>query len=835
MNVKINYSIAEIASVCKGKWLQGQPGHSLLSYLSLDSRKILFPADTVFFAINNRHRHASFFIESLYEKGCRNFVTDDEGISVKHLREANILLVKDTLSALQSLAAHHRRHFSKKALPVTGITGSNGKTIVKEWLSHLLEETYDIARSPKSYNSQIGVPLSVLNIAETTTLAIFEAGISLPGEMKTLQKIIQPTTGIFTNIGHAHDEGFKSTQQKIREKLVLFKQADHLIFCADDKNLAAEIKLFKQYHKDLQLFSWGRYHRDTLQVKEVTDEAGGCRIRAVHKKRSYTIHLPFKDEAAVQNAVHCLCFLLLAGRQGRTWLRRFESLPPVAMRLEIKEGINNCHIINDSYSNDLHSLDMALHMLSQQKQHPSRSVILSDILQSGRDPRQLYAEVAMLLKQNGTDYFYGIGTAISAHSRQFSGLPHTAFYESTGEFIDKMLLSAFRDQSILIKGARRFEFEKISQALEKQMHQTVLSINLNNLIYNLKKYREKIKPSTRVMAMVKAFGYGSGSHEIASVLEFNKADYLAVAYTDEGTELRKAGITLPIMVMNTDQDSFDALVHYQLEPEIFSFGLLDDFTRYIKNNRTEPYPVHLKMDTGMHRLGFMPHETSRLCKQIASNQHLSVKSVFSHLAASDDPAEDAFTEEQFHTFRKMCSKIEKALGYSFLKHIDNTSGTSRHPAFQMDMVRLGIGLYGIDSSPAMQSQLKNVSTLTTTISQLKKIKAGETVGYNRKGKVMKDSLIATVRIGYADGYTRRFGNGTGSMLVKNRLAPVIGNVCMDMTMLDVTGIKDVKEGDEVVVFGEALPPALLAQWAQTIPYEIMTGISHRVKRIYFEE
>ncbi|MEO5908620.1 MAG: bifunctional UDP-N-acetylmuramoyl-tripeptide:D-alanyl-D-alanine ligase/alanine racemase [Ginsengibacter sp.] len=835
MNVNIPYSITQIAQICNGKWLNKNLSTTHVAYLSLDSRKISFAETTVFFAIKNTHQDANLFLESLYQKGVRNFVTDDKNISVEALSLANIILVNNTVSAIQKLAVHHRNEFLKTDLTVIGITGSNGKTIVKEWLNQLLENDFSIVRSPKSFNSQIGVPLSVLNIKPSNNLSIFEAGISQPGEMKNLAKIIQPTIGVFTNIGNSHDEGFKNKKQKINEKLFLFKNVEQLIFCSDDENLAKEINLFSQGNKRLKLFSWGKNKNDILQIKQIIKKDSSSSIEAVYKRKKLFITIPFSDEASVQNALQCLAVLCVLNKTGDEILSRFPMLYPIAMRLELKEGINRCHIINDSYSNDLYSLGIALDFLMQQKQSPVHTVILSDILQSGIEPKKLYTEVSSLLRQKNIDTLIGIGSGIFSQKNEFSFIKNISFFKSTDEFLKKIFLSNFQDEAILIKGGRRFEFERISHVLEQKVHQTVLSINLTSVVYNLKKYKEKLKPETKIMVMVKAFSYGSGSYEIASVLEFNKVDYLAVAYADEGVELRRAGITLPIMVMNMDNSAFDSIVNHNLEPEIFSFKLLNDFTAYLQKSDTENYPVHLKIDTGMHRLGFMENEISSLCKKISANHFIKVKTVFSHLAASEDRNQDNFTLLQFNTFNKCCLKIEKTLNYAFDKHIANTSGISRHPELQLNMVRLGIGLYGCDGNDEMQKKLKNVSTLTTTISQIKKIKAGETVGYGRMGKVKKDSVIAVVRIGYADGYSRSLGNGNGKMLVKNKLAPVIGNVCMDMTMLDVTGSAGLKEGDEVTVFGESLSLLLLAGWAHTIPYEIMTGVSQRVKRIYFEE
>jgi len=835
LNVAIRYTIDEIAKICKGKWKRRNGSFSRLAYLSLDTRKISYPSETVFFSIKNKLRDANLFFESVYQKGVRNFVTDDENLDTTQFPEANVILVKNTITALQRLAIYHRNQFSKKQLKVIGITGSNGKTIVKEWLNQLLEKDFSIVRSPKSFNSQIGVPLSVLNISSANDLGIFEAGISQPGEMKNLEKIIQPHIGIFTNIGNAHDEGFKNKQQKINEKLLLFQNADYLIFSSDDQMLLQQIELFQQQNQELKLFCWGSRSNDTLQIRKIKKESFSSVIEAIYKRKKLEISIPFTDDASIQNAIHCWCITLLLGLNNESVQKKFLSLYPIEMRLELKAGINRCDIINDSYSNDFYSLGIALDFLNQQKQHKTRTIIFSDIVQSGVDPAKLYNEVASLLQQKNIDKFFGIGPEISAQQQAFSEVKNKWFFKSTEEFLKNIFLSSFHDETILIKGARRFEFERISHILEQKVHQTVLSINLNSIVHNLRQYKGKLDPSTKLMVMVKAFGYGSGTYEIASVLEYNRVDYLAVAYVDEGIELRNAGICLPTMVMNTDSTTFDSVIKYNLEPEIFSFGLLKEFTEFLKKSEIENYPVHLKIDTGMHRLGFMENEIDNLSRELAGNNFIKIKTVFSHFAASEDPAEDEFTLLQFTVFKSCCEKLKKTVNYDFDKHIDNTAGITRHPEFQLDMVRLGIGLYGIDSNKRMQKNLKNVSTLTTIISQIKKVKAGETVGYGRKARVTKDSIIAIVGIGYADGYSRRLGNGIGKMMIRNKMVPTMGNICMDMTMIDVSGIKDVREGDEVIVFGESLSLQTLAQWAGTIPYEIMTGISQRVKRIYFEE
>lgn len=833
MTAAIHNTIEEIANICEAEWLNKNEAAPPFSYISLDSRKVSFPEATIFFSINNGQHIANTFFKNLYDRGVRNFVTDDKNFSIQQYDSANILFVKNTVAALQKLAAFHRKKFRHPDFRLIAITGSNGKTIVKEWLNQLLQHDFSIVRSPKSYNSQIGVPLSVLHIEAGNNLGIFEAGISKPGEMEKLEKILSPDIGIFTNIGNAHDEGFKNRQQKIQEKLLLFKNAKYLIYDVGDKSLSTQIEIFQKLHPHLKLFSWGNIDGVSLKLLGSNKIKNSTVINLQYDKKELSFEIPFTDEASFQNAIHCLCVLILLKVPLKPEI--FRKLYPIEMRLELKEGVHNCHIINDSYSNDLYSLGIALDFLNQQKQHPKKALILSDILQSGKRPEQLYKEVANLIEQKNINRFIGIGKDISSQKQFFNKIENAVFYSFAEDFLRDVNQMGFNDETILIKGARNFRFERISHVLEKKVHQTVLSINLSAIVHNLKKYREKLRPETKIMVMVKAFGYGSGSYEIASTLEYNKVDYLAVAYADEGVELRKAGISLPIMVMNIDSNAFDSILAWQLEPELFSFRILNEFLEYLKKQEIDNYPVHLKIDTGMHRLGFMGDEISSLCEIISQSSYIRIKSVFSHLAASEDPSEDSFTNSQYQTFQKACVELEKSLHYSFIKHIDNTAGISRHADLQMDMVRLGIGLYGIDSNPEMQKELRNVSTLTTRISQIKKLKPGETVGYGRMGKIDKPSIIATVPIGYADGYFRNLGNGKGKMLFHDHLVPVIGNVCMDMTMLDISMVKNINEIDEITIFGKELPIQTLAFWAETIPYEILTAISQRVKRVYYEE
>lgn len=824
-----SFSFSDISGILKVQPLQ-QISDPVIESLLTDSRKIVFPSQTAFFALSTRQVNANDFIFSLYEKGVRCFVTDNrfETHKIKNLPEANLLLVPDVLEALQITAAAHRHIFH---YPVLGITGSNGKTIVKEWLSQLLGSKYNIVKNPRSYNSQVGVPLSVWQMNESNTLGIFEAGISQPGEMQRLQKIIDPEIGLVTFIGEAHAEGFEDVNQKINEKLLLFTKTRVLVYGADDSLLNKLVQQFKtEINTGLKLFTWSKKNAADLFVKNIETQKDGSILHCIYLNTEFTFFIPFTDNASVHNAISCCCVLLCMNETRSSIPVNMSELRPLEMRLELKQGINNCSIINDSYSADINSLLIALDFLNQQQQREKRTLILSDLLQSGLPDEVLYKKIAALIAEKKISRFIGIGRQITANRQAFDNIEDKVFFSSTDEFLQQINLLRFRDETILLKGARVFRFEKISRMLEQKMHETVLEIDLTALRDNLKVYRQQLHKNVKIMAMVKAFSYGSGSFEIAGLLQHAGADYLAVAYADEGVELRKAGIRLPIMVMNTEMAGFDNLVQFKLEPELYSFKIMESFQLYLQQHAISEYPVHIKLDTGMHRLGFLHADLNQLNVFLLAATQFRIKSVFSHLVASDDAVHDAFTKTQAASFLEMAAGIEKTIGYSFLKHIANTSAIHRHPDLQLDMVRLGIGLYGVDEKQTLQ----NVTTLRTTISQIKHIKEGESVGYGRKGVVNKDSTIATVRIGYADGYPRMLGNGAGKMLVNGHLAPVIGNICMDMTMLDITGIPAV-EGEEVLVFGEELSVRQLAGWAQTIPYEILTNISQRVKRVYFED
>ena len=827
---KSEYTVSEITRILKGELIQESNENALISELVIDSRQLIVPDGSLFFAITSKRNDGHKYIEELYNKGVRNFVVEVEPSNLLLLYDANIIRVNNTLTALQTLAAAHRKQFN---IPVIGITGSNGKTIVKEWLYQLLNESKNVVRSPKSFNSQIGVPLSVWQIREDHELAIFEAGISEQDEMDHLQPIIQPTIGIFTNIGHAHDENFINRTQKAGEKLKLFTKVKTLVYCTDQKELQEGI-IKTGLLKNIETFTWSRKGIADLQITSVETTGHYTQLTGIYKNNEISIGIPFTDDASIENVIHCWATMLLMGYSQLLITRRMRTLQPLAMRLEMKAGMNNCTLINDSYSNDIDSLSIALDFLNQQKQHRKRTVILSDILQSGRSDSHLYKEVNELLETKQIDRLIGIGKGISRQTSLFK--MEKEFFNSTEEFLDSYSSSAFANESILLKGARIFGFERITESLQQKTHETVLEIDLNALVHNLNYYRSKLDPGVKVMAMVKAFSYGSGSYEIANVLQFHQVDYLTVAYADEGVELRKAGIRLPIMVMNPDEESFDTMLRFQLEPEIYSFRVLKMLEASLLrlSSNSQPVGIHIKIDTGMHRLGFDPAEVDELINQIKGRPHIVVKSVFSHLAASDNPKNDDFTRHQISLFRMISERISFEFDYPILRHIANTAAISRFPEARLDMVRLGIGLYGIAPMPEEQEKLEYVSTLRSIISQIKHIAPEDTVGYDRRYKAKKETSIAIVPIGYADGLSRALSNGIGHLKVNGKFAPIVGSICMDMTMIDVTEI-NAREGDDVIIFGKELPISRLADEMGSIPYEILSGISQRVKRVYFQE
>lgn len=821
------YPLEAIASMTGGK-LTGNPGSAVIEELLTDSRKLTSPHNTLFFAIVTSRNDGHKYIDDLYGQGIRYFCVSKLPETI--MPDAVYIQVNNTLDALQQLAAAHRAAFSR---PVIGITGSNGKTIIKEWLWQLISPEKIIVRSPKSYNSQIGVPLSVWQMKSLHNLAIIEAGISQPGEMEHLQKIIKPTIGIFTNIGHAHDQYFNSQEQKTDEKLKLFTGVELLIYCSDNPLISNSIS--KMGISNGRLFDWGKNEHAKLKITGTLIEKTNTVISGTFEGKDLSIEIPFSDNASIENAIHCWAVMLSFGYGPDVTAGRMRKLTRVAMRLEMKEGINGCSVINDAYSSDPDSLAIALDFMVQQNQHQKRTVILSDMLQSSPDEDALYRTIAGLLADKGVNKLFGIGPAMARHSGLF--MMEKSFYLSTEEFLNDFRSLIFRNETILLKGARFFEFERINQLLQQKSHETVLEVNLNALVHNMNYYRTFLKPGTKLMAMVKAFSYGSGSFEIANALQFHRADYLAVAYADEGVELRKAGISLPIMVMNPEESGMEAILQHSLEPEIYNFRSLLMLSKAISAYKIPSGTqilIHLKLETGMRRLGFEESDLGSLCCLLMSSLDIRVQSVFSHLVGSDDPKLDFFTRQQIDLFTRMTERLEQTLGYPFLRHILNSAGISRFPEAQFSMVRLGISMYGISSDPDEQKMLENVTSLKTSISQIKNIAPGETVGYSRAWTATKTTTIATIPIGYADGLSRRLSNGRGKMLVNDHLAKVAGNICMDMTMLDITGIEAI-EGDEVIVFGEELPITDLAESMDTIPYEILTGISRRVKRVYFQE
>ncbi|HET6557624.1 MAG TPA: bifunctional UDP-N-acetylmuramoyl-tripeptide:D-alanyl-D-alanine ligase/alanine racemase [Prolixibacteraceae bacterium] len=822
-------SVSQVCSIVEGDLKSSENTDQVfLSSVTIDSRTIFDPASSLFFALKTGRNDGHKYISDLIHSGVHAFVVSDFSDEWLNHAHCSFIVVDDTLDALQKLTAWNRTQYT---IPVVGITGSNGKTIVKEWLFELLHNR-NVIRSPKSYNSQVGVPLSVWNLDEGYELAIFEAGISKPGEMERLQKIIRPTVGILTNIGEAHQENFLTKEQKLLEKLKLFESCHTIIYCKDQALLDTHLNN-GAVNPSVKRFAWSFKDAQADLYIKTTKVNEGFEMTAAFEGKSYMIRLPFQDEANLENAAHCLAFILSQGYGDTTVLESFKSLQPVAMRLEMKEGINNCLLINDYYNSDINSLQIALAFLNNHAKTPylRKTVILSDIQQSGSSDKQLYHEVARLLQLNKINHLVGIGPAIRKRAHLFE--MQTEFYESTDQFLEAYQPDAFRQECILLKGARDFHFERISSVLQKKYHQTVLEIDLNALVNNLNLFRSQLLPETRIMVMVKAFSYGSGMAEIARILQFHKVDYLAVAVADEGVELRQAGIDLPIMVMNPEEHSFENMIEFRLEPNIYSEEILDSFRRVLQQNAVVRYPVHLKLDTGMHRLGFDSEEkVEHLVEKLVVQEQMVVRSVFSHLAGADEPVHDDFTLGQIRQFEKLSSLISAKLPYKVFRHILNSAGIERFAEYQYEMVRLGIGLYGV--SALENHQVKSISRLKTSISQIRQIKAGQTVGYGRKGIVTSNSQIAVLPIGYADGYDRRLSNGVGKVYVNGKIVPIIGNICMDMCMIDVTGLQ-VKVGDEVELMGEHIHVSDIAQRIGTIPYEILTGISQRVKRVYLQE
>lgn len=818
-------SIEDIVSAVGAERIGDTP--AAIDWILTDSRSLCFPEETLFFALKTKRNDGHKYIADLYRRGVRNFVVSEVPSEASGFEHVNFLKVPNPLKALQRLAARHREKFQ---VPVIGITGSNGKTVVKEWLYQLLGSSRVVTRSPRSYNSQIGVPLSVWLMNERTEVGIFEAGISEMGEMETLKPIIQPTIGILTNIGGAHQENFPSLQDKCMEKLQLFKDCDVIIYNGDDEFVSSCVAKSLFTAREI---AWSTKDAERpLFIEKILKDDTGTTVKYRYLGFFKEYRIPFIDDASIENSLHCLAAALYLMVSPEVIAERMLRLEPIAMRMEVKEGKNNCILINDSYNSDFVSLDIALDFMSRRTEDKGRkrTLILSDMLESGQTGKQLYKQIADLAHSRGVDHIIGVGEEISASANRFDIEKH--FFRTTTELLESGLLDTLRNEVVLIKGARTFHFDEITDLLELKVHETILEINLNALVDNLNYYRNKLKPETKMVCMVKASAYGAGSFEIAKTLEDQRVDYLAVAVADEGADLRKAGISSPIIIMNPEITAFKTMFDYRLEPEVYSFHLLNELIKAAEREGVTSFPIHVKIDTGMHRLGFVPDEVPRLVERLHRQTAVIPRSVFSHLVGSDAERFDAFTHQQIEAFDRASQMLQEGFKHKILRHICNTAGIERCPEAQFDMVRLGIGLYGID--PYSNRILHNVTTLKTTILQIHDVPADETVGYSRKGVLARDSRIAAIPIGYADGLNRHLGNGHAYCLVNGKKAPYVGNICMDVCMVDVTDI-DCKEGDKVVVFGDSLPVTVLSDILDTIPYEILTGVSNRVKRVYYQD
>lgn len=822
----MKYTVEKVTALIGARRIGNTDAH--IGWLLTDSRSLCFPEETLFFAIRTERNDGHRYIPELYRRGVRNFVVDKVPEDCASLFPGtNFLKVVRPIEALQRLAERHRDEF---AIPVIGITGSNGKTVVKEWLYQLLSPSFVITRSPRSYNSQVGVPLSVWLMHEHTQIGIFEAGISEPDEMASLHDIIQPTIGVITNLGDAHQENFETLEEKCNEKIRLFRDSKVIVYPADNPIINRCIE--KSGYKG-KCISWSAKDKKAeFFVKEISKKDTASTVIYIYKGIEGCYELPFIDDASLENSITCAAVALHIGLSRKTLAARMASMEPVAMRLEVKAGQHGCTLINDSYNSDINSLDIALDFMNRRPDHAGRrrTLILSDIRQSGKDGKELYTEVSDLAKKRGVEKFIGIGTDITTFSDKID-INEKYFFKDSASFAASDVFRSLRDEVILLKGARNFCFDRLTELLEQKVHETILEVNLDAVVNNLNHFRSFLKPETKIVCMVKANAYGSGAVEVAKTLQDHRADYLAVAVADEGVTLRKAGITANIMIMNPEMTAFKTMFDYKLEPEVYSFRLLDALIDAAGKEGITGYPVHIKLDTGMHRLGFNPEtDIDRLIGRLKSQNAIIPRSVFSHFVGSDSDDFDNFSAMQFERFDEASLKLQETFSHKILRHIDNSAGIEHFPERQLDMCRLGLGLYGIDSRD--NSIINNVCTLKTTILQLRNVPKNETVGYSRHGVLTRDSVIAAIPIGYADGLNRHLGRGNGYCIVNGKRAPYVGNICMDVAMIDVTGI-DCHEGDTVEIFGDNLPVTVLSNILDTIPYEVLTGVSERVKRVYF--
>ncbi len=800
-----------------------------IEWLLTDSRSLAFPETTLFFALRTKLGDGHHYIADLYRRGVRNFVvgTVPENHDTTY-PDANFLLVVSPLKALQRLAERHREEYD---LPVIGVTGSNGKTVVKEWLYQLLSPSMHVTRSPRSYNSQVGVPLSVWLLSEHSQVGIFEAGISQPGEMQALKAIIQPTIGVMTNIGPAHQENFATIQEKCMEKISLFKDCNAVVYSADDP-IISECMATSFFTGDT--LAWSTRNADaTLFIRKIEKQQCSTLISYRYIGTEHSISIPFTDDASIQDCIHCLAVCLYLHISAEEISQRMAQLEPVAMRLEVIQGVRGCTLINDAYNSDVASLDIALDFMNRrpEQENKPKTLILSDILQTGLQSDELYAQVADMIASRGINHLIGVGTEISAAHSAFKDCQKT-FFPSSNALLESGLLDTLNHEIVLIKGSRKFGFEQIAAALSLRVHETTLDVNLEAIAENLNFYRSFMQPDTKITCMVKASAYGAGSVEIAKTLQDRGVDYLAVAVADEGAELRRAGITTGIIVMNPEMTAFNTLFQYDLEPEVYSFKLLNALVRAAEKQGIQAFPVHIKLDTGMHRLGFNPlTDVPQIIDHLKHQTAIVPRSVFSHFVGSDSPDFDEFSAHQFQIFDKASRQLQQAFPHKILRHICNSAGIERFPERHLDMVRLGLGLYGID--PIDNRRLHNVTSLRTTILQIRNVPKGDSIGYSRRSFVRRDSRIAAIPIGYADGLNRHLGNRGCYCLVNGQKAPYIGNICMDVCMIDVTEIP-CQEGDSVEIFGDNLPVTVLSDVLDTIPYEVLTSVSNRVKRVYFQ-
>lgn len=834
----MRYSIEKVTTLIGARRYGHHEGN--VRWLLTDSRSLCFPEETLFFALKTQRNDGHRYIDDLYRRGVRMFVVEQvpEHQEIRY-PDADFLRVPSPLAALQRLAERHRDEFD---IPIIGITGSNGKTMVKEWLYQLLLPSQKIVRSPRSYNSQIGVPLSVWLLNEQTEVGIFEAGISQPGEMYALRDIIQPTIGVLTSLGAAHQENFRSMEEKCMEKLELMHDTDAMVYCSDNDIVSRCIR--RMQYKGEKI-AWSQCDENVaFFVKEIVNKAPNTRITYIYQEEENSYTIPFIDEASIENSITCAAVALHLGVTPAQLAERMPRLEPVAMRLEVKQGQHGCILINDSYNSDINSLDIALDFMQRRMtqssfvtshdviKDPSLCVILSDIFQTGTSAETLYAQVSDLCVKRGINKFIGIGPEVTAQADRIQ-IADKQFFADVNHFLASKTFSDLRNELILLKGSRPFGFDRITEQLEQKVHETILEVNLNAVVENLNYYRSFLKPETKMVCMIKADAYGAGAVEIAKTLQDHRVDYLAVAVADEGVTLRKAGITANIMIMNPEMTAFKTMFDYDLEPEVYSFRLMDALIKAARKEGITGWPVHIKLDTGMHRLGFDPiNDIDEVIDRLRHQNAIIPRSVFSHFVGSDSDDFDAFSARQFELFEQGSQKLQAAFSHKILRHMDNSAGIEHFPERQMDMCRLGLGLYGVD--PRDNRMLHTVSTLKTTILQLRHVPAGETVGYSRKGKIERDSVIAAIPIGYADGLNRHLGNRHGYCLVHGQKAEYVGNICMDVAMIDVTDIP-CQEGDQVEVFGEHLPVTVLSDAIDTIPYEVLTAVSNRVKRVYFQD